>query len=99
MFGKNWKKFGKIFDFFKLFSLNFFFTTHHSDQMSDGSQVLKFTICVQNSKDEDEDKGRYRSARAAKNRNEYHRSHTENKEVNADFVLKLPLKIPVFCFV
>ena len=45
--GKSWekleeKKIGKNLNFFQLF-----FSTHHSDQMSDGSQVSKVTICVQ----------------------------------------------------
>ena len=38
---KNKKKVGK-----KLFFFQFFFSTHHPDQMLEGSRVSKVTICV-----------------------------------------------------
>ena len=51
---------------------NFFFSAHQSDQMSEGSQVSKVTLCVeilkwQSALTTTKTKVRYRAARAAKN--------------------------------
>ena len=59
---KNLKKNWKNFNFFQ-----FFFSPHYPDQMSEGYQVSKVTLCVKILKWHSISKGRYRAARAAKN--------------------------------
>ena len=56
---KSWKKLDNVFIFF--------FSAHHSHQMSEGAQMSKVTLCVKILKWQSFTQGRYRAARAAKN--------------------------------
>ena len=68
---KSWKKVGKKIGLFFKFFFNLFFSAHHSDQMSEGAQVSKVTLCVKILKwhplTHSLTMVRYRAARAAKN--------------------------------